>query len=167
MVETATSSRHARWPDECMRLLFFAWPFLPLLILAATMAPPARRTVQIEAKVVGARGLVSSKGEGEPDESDVPAAPAPVAEAAAETHPDWQCEKPATWCVHAGATNAYRKCGGMPGHFCEDSEGSSGFYPCDEKVKATWGKVACAAKGEKQQTSGQGSGQQVKNYLEP
>jgi len=108
-----------------------------------------------------------AKGEGEPDESDVPAAPAPVAEAAAETHPDWQCEKPATWCVHAGATNAYRKCGGMPGHFCEDSEGSSGFYPCDEKVEATWGKVACAAKGEKQQTSGQGSGQQVKNYLEP
>ena len=30
------------------------------------MVPPPRRTVQLEAKVVGARGLVSSKGEGEP-----------------------------------------------------------------------------------------------------
>ena len=97
-----------------------------------------------------------AKGEGEPDAADVPAAEAPVAEAAAEAHPDWKCEQPATWCVHAGATNAYRKCGGLPGHFCEDSEGKSGFYPCDEKVHATWGKVECAAKGEKQQTNGGG-----------
>ena len=97
-----------------------------------------------------------AKGEGEPDAADVPVAEAPVAEAAAEAHPDWKCEQPAAWCVHAGATNAYRKCGGLPGHFCEDSEGKSGFYPCDEKVHATWGKVECAAKGEKQQTNGGG-----------
>ena len=104
-----------------------------------------------------------AKGEGEPDETDVPAAPEPEAPAEAEAeaaHPDWECEQPATWCVHAGATNAYRKCGGLPGHFCEDSEGNSGFYSCDQKVEATWGTVECAAKGEKQQTTGQGAGQQ-------
>ena len=108
-----------------------------------------------------------AEGEGEPSESDIPAAPAPVAEAAAETHDEWACDKPSTWCVHAGATNTYRKCGGLDGHFCEDMQGNSGFYPCDSKVNATWGKVECAAKGHKQQTSGQSSQQSVDKAQSP
>ena len=53
------------------------------------------------------------------------------------------CPKPATWCSHTGATNVPKECGGLPGHYCQDIFGKSGFRPCDEKVNATWGKVVC------------------------
>lgn len=53
------------------------------------------------------------------------------------------CQKPETWCIHAGATNELKECGGLIGHFCFDTKGNSGFFPCDEDVKPTWGKVEC------------------------
>ena len=41
------------------------------------------------------------------------------------------CPKPTTWCVHEGATNEFKECGGVPGHFCTDVIGQSGFSPCE------------------------------------
>lgn len=40
------------------------------------------------------------------------------------------CPKPATWCVHAGATNELKTCGGVRGHYCHDSKGGAGLSPC-------------------------------------
>ena len=62
------------------------------------MAPPPRRTVQIEAKVLGARGLVSSKGEEEPVTSSASLTllnfDAVVSEPVAETaEPSYECSK--------------------------------------------------------------------------
>ena len=51
------------------------------------------------------------------------------------------CPKPAKWCVHVGATNEPQHCDGVPGHFCHDVYGKSGFKPCDEKITPTWGHV--------------------------
>ena len=53
------------------------------------------------------------------------------------------CAKPATWCVHAGATNEPQHCDDVPGHFCHDIYGESGFKPCDDKIKPTWGHFEC------------------------
>ena len=53
------------------------------------------------------------------------------------------CAPPPTWCVHAGATDEPKWCGGIPGHYCHDTEGQSGFKPCNETVPATWGTVQC------------------------
>ena len=53
------------------------------------------------------------------------------------------CAKPATWCVHAGATNEPQHCDDVPGHFCHDIYGESGFKPCDDKIKPTWGQFKC------------------------
>ena len=53
------------------------------------------------------------------------------------------CAKPATWCVHAGATNEPQHCDKVPGHFCHDIYGESGFKPCDDKIKPTWGHFEC------------------------
>ena len=55
------------------------------------------------------------------------------------------CPKPPTWCVHATAKSEAKECGGLPGHFCQDVFGKSGFSPCDETVNATWGTVECVA----------------------
>ena len=41
------------------------------------------------------------------------------------------CPKPTTWCVHEGASNAFKECGGVLGHFCTDTLGQSGFSPCE------------------------------------
>ena len=104
-----------------------------------------------------------AKGEGEPADDDIPeerdpdpvaSASEPASDSQPETHEDWDCEKPPQWCVHAGATNEYKECSGLPGHFCHDNQGGAGFHPCDEKVKATWGdhgEVKCAVAGEKEQ----------------
>ena len=48
------------------------------------------------------------------------------------------CPKPTAWCSHAGATNEFKECGGLPGHFCTDIYGQSGFSPCKcDKVDPT------------------------------
>ena len=31
------------------------------------------------------------------------------------------------------------RCGGIPGHYCHDTSGQSGFFPCDKHIPATWG----------------------------
>jgi hypothetical protein len=74
-------------------LLRSAGPFS----LRAVMPPPPRRTVQLEAKVLAARGLVSSKGEGEPCTSSCSlvlfgdeAASEPVPET---NEPTYECSK--------------------------------------------------------------------------
>ena len=54
---------------------------------------------------------------------------------------DGICAKPESWCAHVGATNEPTECGGLPGHFCQDIYGKSGFWPCDESIAPTWGKV--------------------------
>jgi hypothetical protein len=59
---------------------------------------------------------------------------------------DGMCPKPNDWCIHAGATNEPKECGGVKGHFCYDTEGQSGFSPCNDKKfhhRATWGNVEC------------------------
>ena len=57
---------------------------------------------------------------------------------------DGMCPKPEDWCVHAGATNEPKKCDDIPGHFCHDTEGESGFHACDQKAHpTTWGTVYC------------------------
>ena len=48
---------------------------------------------------------------------------APGADAAA-------CPRPTTWCTHVGATNEFKECGGVPGHWCSDIYGQTGFSPC-------------------------------------
>ena len=58
---------------------------------------------------------------------------------AADTESQGMCKKPAAWCVHDGATNEPSWCGGVPGHFCHDTYGQSGFSPCDKHIPATWG----------------------------
>ena len=40
------------------------------------------------------------------------------------------CSKPDLWCVHEGAVNQRKRCGGQLGHFCSDEQGYSGFSPC-------------------------------------
>ena len=49
------------------------------------------------------------------------------------------CPKPPKWCAYVGATNFPKKCDDLPGHYCTDIFGKSGFFPCDTKVNATWG----------------------------
>ena len=62
----------------------------------------------------------------------------------AEAPMDWVCNKPEKWCTGQHATNVHKMCAGVPGHFCQDaSSGKSGFQPCDEKLKSTWGTVEC------------------------
>ena len=62
----------------------------------------------------------------------------------AEAPMDWVCNKPEKWCTGQHATNVHKMCGGVPGHFCQDAaSGQSGFQPCDEKLKSTWGSVEC------------------------
>ena len=41
------------------------------------------------------------------------------------------CSKPDLWCVHEGAVNQRKRCGGVLGHFCSDDQGESGFSPCE------------------------------------
>ena len=56
------------------------------------------------------------------------------------------CQRPVAWCAHVGATNEPKECGGVPGHFCHDIYGKSGFKPCDERKNASWGpstEVVC------------------------
>ena len=79
------------------------------------------------------------------------------------------CPKPTAWCSHVGATNEFKQCGGVPGHFCSDIFGQSGFSPCKCKVgkvgptKEVAGNCASwAATGEpsvqcEEDTSGSGS----------
>ena len=43
---------------------------------------------------------------------------------------DLFCSKPDLWCVHEGAVNQRKRCGGQLGHFCSDEQGYSGFSPC-------------------------------------
>ena len=40
------------------------------------------------------------------------------------------CPRPTTWCTHVGATNEFKECGGVPGHWCSDIYGQTGFSPC-------------------------------------
>jgi hypothetical protein len=49
------------------------------------------------------------------------------------------CPRPNTWCGYVGATNEATRCDKVPGHYCTDIFGKSGFWPCDTKIKATWG----------------------------
>ena len=51
------------------------------------------------------------------------------------------CQKPVSWCSHVGATNEPKECGGLPGYFCHDIYGKSGFRACDESIASTWGQV--------------------------
>jgi hypothetical protein len=44
---------------------------------------------------------------------------------------DLFCSKPDLWCVHEGAVNQRKRCGGQLGHFCSDEQGYSGFSPCE------------------------------------
>jgi len=44
---------------------------------------------------------------------------------------DMFCSKPDLWCVHEGAINQRKRCGGLLGHFCSDDQGDSGFSPCE------------------------------------
>ena len=53
------------------------------------------------------------------------------------------CPQPPAWCVHAGATDEPKWCGGIPGHYCHDTAGQSGFHPCNETIPATWGTIQC------------------------
>ena len=55
------------------------------------------------------------------------------------------CAQPADWCTHGGATNQPAYCGGLPGHFCRDNSGNSGFRPCDGTTPAGtgWPNGAC------------------------
>jgi hypothetical protein len=55
------------------------------------------------------------------------------------------CPKPPNWCSYAAGTNEPKECGGLPGHFCHDVFGRSGFSPCDETVRPLWGRVKCEA----------------------
>ena len=48
---------------------------------------------------------------------------------ATRSRADEICDKPPTWCVHAGATNEPQHCDGVPGHFCHDIYGASGSEP--------------------------------------
>ena len=61
----------------------------------------------------------------------------------AEEPEEWVCNKPEEWCTGQHATNVAKTCGGVAGHFCQDTSGKSGFSPCDEKLKTTWGTVEC------------------------
>ena len=65
----------------------------------------------------------------------------PAAPAAQATGKDENgiCAKPVNWCVHGGSMNEPSRCSGIPGHFCHDTAGESGFKPCDSKIAATWG----------------------------
>jgi len=47
------------------------------------------------------------------------------------TQADLFCSKPDLWCVHEGAINQRKRCGGLLGHFCSDDQGDSGFSPCE------------------------------------
>ena len=63
-----------------------------------TMAPPPRRTVQLEAKILGARGLVSLKGAEEPVTSSASltllgAEPVTSEEVAESSEPTYECSK--------------------------------------------------------------------------
>jgi hypothetical protein len=49
------------------------------------------------------------------------------------------CPRPKKWCNYVGATNEPTRCDKVPGHYCADIFGKSGFWPCDTKIKATWG----------------------------
>ena len=44
---------------------------------------------------------------------------------------DLFCSQPDLWCVHEGAMNQRKRCGGQLGHFCSDEQGDSGFSPCE------------------------------------
>ena len=62
------------------------------------MAPPPRRTVQLEAKILGARGLVSLKGAEEPVTSSASltllgAEPVTSEEVAESSEPTYECSK--------------------------------------------------------------------------
>ena len=65
----------------------------------------------------------------------------PSAEKSKQASAPEACPKPEGWCVHPGATNTYRECGGKPGHWCTDTYGKAGFAACDEKVERTWGAL--------------------------
>ena len=41
------------------------------------------------------------------------------------------CPKPGGWCTHSGSWNLARTCSGLSGHFCSDTQGHSGFIPCN------------------------------------
>ena len=49
------------------------------------------------------------------------------------------CPRPKKWCNYVGATNEPTRCDKVPGHYCTDIFGKSGFWPCDTKINATWG----------------------------
>merc|ERR1711959_447854 len=44
--------------------------------------------------------------------------------------PTVTCPKHAGWCIHEGAVNTPKMCHGIPGNFCEDGHGHSGFAAC-------------------------------------
>ena len=73
---------------------------------------------------------------------------------AAPSPPPNICPRPADWCGYPGATNEPSYCGedNIPGHYCHDVLGKSGFRPCDEKIAPKWGRVQCSSfVGEKAQ----------------
>eukprot|EP00964_Phaeocystis_antarctica_P073038 scaffold44788_cov70-Phaeocystis_antarctica.AAC.1 len=97
-----------------------------------------------------------------PDDADAPGAPGEEEDELCPSHPHILrkskacpttarptapeiCPKPPNWCSHAAGTNEPKECGGLPGHFCHDIFGRSGFSPCDEKVRPLWGEVKCEA----------------------
>ena len=65
----------------------------------------------------------------------------PSAEKSKQASAPEACPQPEGWCVHPGATNTYRECGGKPGHWCTDTYGKAGFAACDEKIERTWGAL--------------------------
>ena len=77
--------------------------------------------------------------------------------------PEEACPKPTDWCAYPGAVNEPKECGGpwqkrvgakhpVPGHFCHDKYGKTGFSPCDSsKYKPDWGSVQCDADPEEKQ----------------
>ena len=82
----------------------------------------------------GLAACIAAREKKAADTTSEPAAPA------ASKDEDTMCPQEANWCVHAGAVNAPKMCGGKQGNFCWDSAGNSGFKPCNKSsILSTWG----------------------------
>ena len=102
---------------------------------ASTGTDPAPATTE---EVAEGEGTPKEAEEGEEAEEAEEGEEAEEAEEGEEGEVEI-CPKPPAWCAYVGATNFPKKCDGLPGHYCTDIFGKSGFWPCDRKVNATWG----------------------------
>jgi hypothetical protein len=54
--------------------------------------------------------------------------------------PPGACDTHGNWCTHGGSTSIKKKCGGLMGNWCEDTNGHGGFAPCGyPHVYPSWG----------------------------